>query len=97
MSSSSMKPIIAIAMAEPVDPLGTAYSIPNALRSMAAARERVAVQRFIRYLVEHEHPFASDAFQERRMAKLTRLMERMYGYDSEEAARELEGVRSKIR
>jgi hypothetical protein len=64
--SDPIKPVIAVAMTDPVD--GSTPGIPIALRDMALAREIVTLGKFIRYLVEAEHPFASDTFKDRLVA-----------------------------
>ena len=65
--SDRMKPVVAIAMTDPVD--GSTPGIPEALREMAQAREVAMLGRFIRYLIETEHPFASDHFKDRLTEK----------------------------
>jgi hypothetical protein len=61
--NNPMKPVVAIAMADPVD--GSTPGIPEALREMVQAREIAMLGRFIRHLIEAEHPFASDHFKDR--------------------------------
>lgn len=72
--SEMMKPVVAIAMTDPVD--GSTPGIPEALREMALAREVATLGRFIRYLIETEHPFASDHFKDRLTEQRINIAER---------------------
>lgn len=56
-----MKPIIGIAMTEPVD--GSTPGIPDAMIRLLRERDIALLANFIGCLIDAEHPFSSDAFR----------------------------------